>query len=199
MGDFGPAAYQFADFLASSRQGVWQVLPLGPVGYGNSPYSSTSAFAGNPLLVSLERLAEHGWLDRSNLSGLPQSSGDINYDEICACKIPLLSRAAGNFLKNASPSQRSRFQRFCSDNHWWLEDFVLFDSIRDHHKADNWNQWPRELARREPQACERVRKELAEELDIRRAIQFAFFEQWHSLRAYCHSRSIRIAGQTRFT
>src|SRR5438309_7143445 len=79
IGDFGPAAYEFADFLAAARQGIWQVLPLGPVGYGNSPYSSISAFAGNPLLVSLERLADHSWLERSELSGLPQSSGDVNY------------------------------------------------------------------------------------------------------------------------
>src|SRR6201997_2127135 len=78
IGDFGPAAYEFADFLAAARQGIWQVLPLGPVGYGNSPYSSISAFAGNPLLVSLERLADHSWLDRSELSSLPQSSGDVN-------------------------------------------------------------------------------------------------------------------------
>jgi 4-alpha-glucanotransferase len=194
VGDFGPAAYEFADFLAACRQGVWQVLPLGPVGYGNSPYSSISAFAGNSLMISLERLADHGWLDHSHLSRIPQSAGDINYDEVCAYKVPLLGRAAGNFLKSASSSQRNRFERFCAETRWWLEDFVLFDSIRDHHKAENWNQWPRELARREPQALDRVRQELAEELDVRRAIQFAFFEQWHSLRAYCHSRSIRIAG-----
>src|SRR5947209_11184276 len=84
IGDFGPAAYRFADFLAEARQGVWQVLPLGPLGYGNSPYSSTSAFAGNPLLISLERLAEHGWIDSGKLDGLPHDCGPVEYDQVFA-------------------------------------------------------------------------------------------------------------------
>jgi len=194
IGDFGPAAYQFVDFLAAARQGVWQVLPLGPVGYGNSPYSSTSAFAGNPLLISLERLGDHGWLAHSEIAAIPDPSGAIDYDQVRAWKLPLLGRAAQNFSKHALPSQRARLERFCGENQWWLEDFVLFESLRDHHQEDNWNQWPRELAHRDAAALERVRREFEEELDIRRIIQFAFFEQWHSLRAYCHSRSIRIAG-----
>src|SRR5271170_7601485 len=82
VGDFGPAAYQFVDFLASARQGLWQVLPLGPLGYGNSPYSSTSAFAGNPLLISLERLAEHGWIDQTKISSLASDSGVVEYDQV---------------------------------------------------------------------------------------------------------------------
>jgi len=194
IGDFGPAAYAFVDFLAAARQGVWQVLPLGPVGYGNSPYSSTSAFAGNPLLVSLERLADHGWLEHAKLAAIPDGTDAVDYDQVRAWKLPLLTTAAQNFRKQAPPSQRARFERFSSENQWWLEDFVLFDSLRDHHHEENWNQWPRELAHRDAAALERVRAEFAEELDIRRIIQFAFFEQWHSLRAYCHSRSIRIAG-----
>src|SRR5947199_9560229 len=84
IGDIGPAAYEFIDFLAAGRQGLWQVLPMGPVGYGNSPYSSTSAFAGNPLLISLENLADHGWLDRGELSRLPGHVGAVDYDEVRA-------------------------------------------------------------------------------------------------------------------
>src|SRR2546430_8960166 len=98
VGDFGPAAYQFVDFLASARQGLWQVLPLGPIGYGNSPYSSTSAFAGNPLLISLERLAEHGWIDQAKFdqSNLDQAagSGPVEYEQVFAQKMPLLFEAA---------------------------------------------------------------------------------------------------------
>src|SRR5689334_15845702 len=97
IGDFGPAAYQFADFLAAARQGVLQVLPLGPLGYGNSPYSSTSAFAGNPLLISLDRLAEHGWIDSAKLKGLAQESGPVEYDKVFGRKMPLLFEAAKNF------------------------------------------------------------------------------------------------------
>ncbi len=194
IGDFGPAAYDFVNFLASARQGVWQVLPLGPLGYGNSPYSSTSAFAGNPLLISLERLAEHGWIDRSKLAALANNGGPVDYDEVRQEKLPLLTRAAERFLEGASPSHRSRFERFCKDNDWWLEDFVLFDGLRDHHEAESWNKWPRELARREEPALEQARRDLAEELNLKRIIQFAFFEQWHAVRRYCHSKSIRIAG-----
>src|SRR5690349_5250855 len=113
IGDFGPAAYEFVDFLAAARQGVWQVLPIGPLGFGNSPYSSTSAFAGNPLLVSLERLAERGWMDRGELSRLPHRVGAVDYDEVRSLKLPLLRAAAANFLKHASDGQRWRFDRFC--------------------------------------------------------------------------------------
>jgi 4-alpha-glucanotransferase len=194
IGDFGPAAYEFIDFLAAARQGVWQVLPLGPLGFGNSPYSSTSAFAGNPLLVSLDRLADHGWIDRSQLRALPDYSGDVNYDEVRAVKSPLLRAAADNFRKHSTSAQRFRFERFCKDNDWWLQDFVLFDTLRDQHQDESWNAWPRELARREPSALQRIVQEFANELDIRRIIQFAFFEQWRSLRSYCHTRSVRIAG-----
>ena len=92
-GDFGPAAHEFVDFLAAARQGVWQVLPLNPLGMGNSPYSSTSAFAGNTLLISLERLADRGWIDRSRLDALPDGNGNIDYEEVRAAKLPLLREA----------------------------------------------------------------------------------------------------------
>src|SRR5271166_4447198 len=97
IGDFGPAAYQFADTLASARQAIWQVLPLGPLGYGNSPYSSTSAFAGNPLLISLERLASHGWIDQNKISGLASDRGAVEYGQVFATKMPLLFEAGRNF------------------------------------------------------------------------------------------------------
>src|SRR5579863_4976835 len=102
IGDFGPAAYRFVDFLASACQGFWQVLPLGPLGYGNSPYSSTSAFAGNPLLISLERLAQHGWIDAAKVSTLAGESGAVEYEGVFARKMPLLFEAARNFLHAAS-------------------------------------------------------------------------------------------------
>src|SRR5580698_4071902 len=101
IGDFGSAAYQFIDFLAAGRQGLWQVLPLGPPASGNSPYSSTSAFAGNPLLISLDRLADHGWLDRSRLRAAPDNPGLIDYDEVRSYKLPLLVEGAKNFLRQS--------------------------------------------------------------------------------------------------
>src|SRR5450755_4059801 len=108
IGDFGPAAYAFADFLASARQGLWQVLPLGPLGYGNSPYSSTSAFAGNPLLISLERLVDHGWIDRPQVDALPDGAGPVDYPAVFHHKLPLLFQAARNFVRSAPPRACAR-------------------------------------------------------------------------------------------
>jgi 4-alpha-glucanotransferase len=200
VGDFGPAAYQFVDFLASARQGLWQVLPLGPLGYGNSPYSSTSAFAGNPLLVSLERLAEHGWIDlgkldpaKNNLPAVP-GSGPVEYEQVFAHKMPLLFEAARSFVRTASGDAPRRFENFRAENGWWLDDFVLFDALRARHKLEGWNQWPQDLAHREPAALERARQELADDIQIRSALQFAFYEQWRALRRYCSERAIRIVG-----
>lgn len=192
-GDLGPEAYAFADFLARSRIGLWQVLPLSPPGLGNSPYSATSAFAANPLLISLERLADHGWIDQRLLEGLPGSSGRIHFDEVKAAKMPLLQRAAQNFLERGD-GDRERFEAFKRDNAWWLEDFVLFDVIRQVHAGATWSSWPKELARREAEGLRKFGVEYQRELEVERAIQFAFFEQWQALRAYCERRAVRIMG-----
>ncbi|MGB8989469.1 MAG: 4-alpha-glucanotransferase [Candidatus Sulfotelmatobacter sp.] len=194
IGDFGPAAYQFVDWLAASCQGLWQVLPLGPLGYGNSPYSSISAFAGNPLLISLERLASHGWIDSGKISHIAAEAGPVSYGRIFAAKMPLLFEAGRGFIASAPAAARERFERFCSENAWWLDDFVLFDALRAKYKLASWNEWPAELARRESSALERARKELADDLKIRSALQFAFFEQWRALRRYCSERKIRVVG-----
>ena len=194
VGDFGSAAYRFVDFLAAARQGLWQVLPLGPLGYGNSPYSSTSAFAGNPLLISLERLASHGWIAQDKISHLATESGPVAYDQVFATKMPLLFEAGRGFVASAPAGARERFERFCWENAWWLDDFVLFDALRARRKLASWNEWAPELARRESGALEKVRKELAADLKIRSALQFAFYEQWQALRCYCSERKIRVVG-----
>lgn len=209
VGDFGPAAYRFVDSLASARQGLWQVLPLGPLGYGNSPYSSISAFAGNPLLISLERLVSSGWIDGEKIDGekidgeqvgadtsdrASSDSGFVDYGQVFAQKMPLLFEAGRNFVSSASGGARERFERFCTENAWWLDDFVLFDALRAKNKLASWNEWPAELARREPAAIEQARNDLEVDLKIRSALQFAFYEQWQALRRYCCERAIRIVG-----
>src|SRR5260370_29525235 len=113
IGDFGPSAYAFADFLASARQGLWQVLPPGPLGYGNSPYSSTSAFAGNPLLISLERLADRGWIDRARADALADGVALVDDPPVFRRKLALLSEAASDFLRSAGPNRRSRDETCC--------------------------------------------------------------------------------------
>src|SRR5580704_7403990 len=194
IGDFGPAAYQFADTLASARQSLWQVLPLGPLGYGNTPYSSISAFAGNPLLISLERLVAHGWIDARKLSAHASATSSdsctVEYDRVFATKMPLLFEAGRNFITAASKGAQQRFERFCLENAWWLDEFVLFDALRAQYKLASWNEWPAELAHRDPGAIAKARKDLAIDLKIRRALQFAFYEQWQALRSYCAERSI---------
>jgi 4-alpha-glucanotransferase len=194
IGDLGSSAYDFIDFLASARQGLWQVLPLGPLAHGTSPYSSTSAFAGNRLLISLERLAEHGWIDKRRLAGLPREVGPIDYAEVEKHKLPLLREAAQNFLERSDDRRHSRFDQFCAENAWWLEDYVLFDALRNRYAKQPWNRWPSELARRDSTAIAAARTELASELALRRALQFAFYQQWGSLRQYCAQRSIRVVG-----
>jgi 4-alpha-glucanotransferase len=194
VGDFGPAAYRFVDFLAAARQGVWQVLPLGPLGYGNSPYSATSAFAGNPILISLERLADQGWIDRRQLDTLPDSVGAVNYDRVFHQKMPLLFEAGRSFLRSASGDSLRRFESFCSENAWWLDDFVLFDALRAKFKLSCWNQWPHDLAHRQPAALAEARKQLADDLRVRSVLQFAFYQQWSDLCRYCADRKIRIVG-----
>src|SRR3954462_2474582 len=193
IGDLGPAAYQFLDFLAAARQGLWQVLPLNPPANGNSPYSSISAFAGNSLLISLERLADKGWLDPVSLSNLGATAGPIDYNQVRHEKLPLLWQAAQNFLQRANADARSRFDRFCHQNSWWLEDYVLFDTLRQRHGND-WKHWPSPLARRESAAIESAQQELASDLSVCPFLQFFFWEQWHALRHYCAQKSIRVVG-----
>jgi 4-alpha-glucanotransferase len=194
LGDLGAAAYKFLDWLAAAKQGFWQVLPLGPLGYGNSPYSSTSAFAGNPLLISLERLAERGWLPQSRLSKLPAPGGSADYERARAVKLPLLRQAAQGFLAGATGGARSVFEAFCREQSWWLEDFVLFAALHERHGLQSWNRWPPELAQRRPAALEEARISLAPELDVGRVLQFAFFEQWRALHQAAAARGIRILG-----
>src|SRR5262252_9204609 len=119
IGDLGPAAYEFVDWLAAAKQSLWQVLPLGPVGYGNSPYSCTSAFAGNVLMISLERLADRGYIDRAKLGGTASDEGPVDYESVRAQKLPLLREAAQKFLKYAQGDLRNTFDSFCEANQKW--------------------------------------------------------------------------------
>jgi 4-alpha-glucanotransferase len=194
IGDLGPAAFEFVDFLTAARQTLWQVLPLNPLGIGNSPYSSTSAFAGNILLISLDRLADRGLISRERLSQLPDPGDHVDFERVEEAKLPLLTGAAREFLLSAGGNDRSAYDAFCRDNFWWLEDFVLFDALRRRFHGGSWNGWPRPLARREPDALNQLRDELRNELDIARFLQFTFFEQWLALRLRCTAAGIRIIG-----
>lgn len=195
IGDFGPAAYEFVNWLAEGKQSLWQILPLGPPGIGNSPYSSTSAFAGNVLLISLERLADRGLLDRAVLEGLPNGADHrVDFEAVRAAKIPLLRQAGDRFLQTASGYARARFDRFCRDNGWWLDDFVLFDLLRERYHGASWNTWAPEISHRDNLTLHDLRTRNERELSVARFLQFAFFEQWGALRLYCQQRGIQIIG-----
>ena len=194
VGDFGPAAYTFVDFLAAAKQRLWQVLPLGPTGYGSSPYSALSAFAGNPLLISLERLVDDGWLAADRIAGLPGYDGPADYAAAATRKLPLIEQAAANFHDHAGDETRARFLRFCQDNISWLPDYAMFNVLRRKFGYACWNQWPAEFAQRKHDALTAALTDFGRELAIEQAIQFFFDEQWCALRAYCKQRDIRILG-----
>lgn len=194
IGDLGPAAYEFVDWLTAARQGLWQILPFGPVGYGNSPYSCTSAFAGNVLMVSLERLAERGYFDKTLVPPAESCIGAVNFDEVRARKLPLLRNAALNFLKAADAAAMQKYQSFCQENAWWLSDYSLFAVLREQYGDNPWNSWPQEIVHRRAATLEHLRSELSEAISIESFLQFAFFEQWKSLRRYCMDRGVRIIG-----
>src|ERR1700742_206834 len=194
IGDLGPAAYAFADFLASAKQRLWQVLPLSPTGFGNSPYAALSAFAGNPLLISLEKLVEAGWLTEDRIAGLPGHAGNVRFAEVEQRKWPLLVEAARNFLAHHDDEQWARFQRFREENAFWLADYARYSVLRQRFSSGYWLSWPKEYAQRDPEALLRLQQESRDDLEIEQAIQFAFDEQWKALRGYCAERDIHFIG-----
>ena len=194
IGDMGPAAYQFADFLEAAKQRYWQVLPLNPTGYGNSPYGAISAFAGNPLLISLEYLSDWGWIAGERIAGLPQATAVVDFDSVGATKLPLLAEAARNFLEKKPAKQWERFLAFCTRSAYWLEDYVFYAVLRRKYAYASWHNWPFDVVRREPATMAALAAEHAHELAIERVIQFAFEEQWQALRNYCTHRKINFIG-----
>ena len=195
IGDFGPAAYAWVDWLAQARQKLWQVLPLGPTGYADSPYASLSSFALNPLLISPQRLVEQGDLEAGDLADTPAfPSGRVDYGAVIAWKRPLLERAARHFLAHAAGDRRTAYDRFCAVHAAWLDEYVLFISLKRHHADVAWTDWPRDVALRRPGALARWQARLAEPIAVHRALQYLAHEQWGVLKAYANARGIQVVG-----
>ncbi|MGI4831238.1 MAG: 4-alpha-glucanotransferase [Janthinobacterium lividum] len=194
VGDFGPAAYGFVDFLAAAKQRLWQVLPLSPTGYGNSPYSALSAFAGNSLLISLEKLVEQGWLTPERIAGLPGHNGQCDFEKSFELKHPLIEEAAANFLDAAAGEDRRRYQQFATENSSWLTDWALFAVLRRRFEHKSWIDWPAEYALRQSEAIAAMTNQCSRELAIEQVIQFFFQEQWAALRTYCAEKKVNILG-----
>ena len=177
IGELGAEAVRFADWLAAAGQRIWQVLPLGPTGYGESPYQLFSAFAGNPLLLSLDRLVERGWLAEADLRDAPEFSGDVvEFERVMPWKHAVLRRAFEGFQPDAE------FAEFCRDKGWWLDDFARFMGLKDANGGVEWSKWdPRVSAS-------------AEDIAYHRFLQFEFFRQWRALKNYCAGLGIRMMG-----
>jgi 4-alpha-glucanotransferase len=195
IGDLGPTAYRFADFLRQTRQRIWQILPLSPTlaEYGSSPYHSVSSFAGNPLLISPAQMIADGYLSESDLPQLPDFRRDrISFDPVIRFKTELLERAHRRFLSNRS-SRRHAYENFCR-RHDWLDDYALFVCLRNHCGRDSWTEWPQKLRDRRRSALASARRDLTVDIERCKFAQFLFFQQWQALKAYCNRRRIRICG-----
>jgi 4-alpha-glucanotransferase len=195
IGDLGPAASAFADFLFESGQRWWQMLPIGPAGKENSPYDSPSAFAGNPLLLSPDRLVEQGLLDREELE-LPTSAGEekVDYPVATRRKLPWLRKAFERFEKIGSGGRQSDFDAFARAESFWLEDFSLFSALQESEGTSDWTRWNHELRTRQPDAVSRARKSFGDEIRYHQFVQWQFLVQWQELRVYCTSKNIRLIG-----
>ncbi|MDQ4077496.1 MAG: 4-alpha-glucanotransferase [Chloroflexota bacterium] len=191
IGDMGPEAYRFVDWLHEAGQRIWQVLPLGPTGYGDSPYQSFSAFAGNPMLISPARLLDEGLLTEQDLSDVPDFPEEqVDYGKVIEWKSQLLYTAFKTFQRH----DQETFQLWVKANRDWLEDYTLFIALKDHFGGGSWTEWPEEIRRRDDAALDEYREKLAEEIEYQEFLQFQFYQQWLDLHAYATGHDIAIVG-----
>ena len=195
IGDLGSVAYQFADSLISTGQRLWQLLPLGPAGYGNSPYQCLSVFAGNPLLISPERLIADKSLDPADLENAPSFPEDrIDYGAVIEFKMLLLRKSFERFERKATQHKRKEFEVFCQQNASWLETYSLFMALKEAHGLTAWSTWEEDIRRRQPESLKRWNRKLDHEIRHHKYQQYQFFKQWRELRKYCNEHQIRFIG-----
>lgn len=194
-GDFGAASYQFVDWLVRTGQTYWQMLPLGESDQGNSPYTSSSAFAGSLLLIDLDELSRQGWLVADELVPDPGFSADrVHFDSVRPFRMRRLLTAARRFFANPDDTSRAEYQAFCEAEKHWLDDFALFKAIEHHEHFRKWNQWPAELIRREPDVLADAIRRYAEEVAFWKFCQWCFYRQWLALKKYANERGIQMIG-----
>ncbi|MEZ4859978.1 MAG: 4-alpha-glucanotransferase [Caldilineaceae bacterium] len=195
IGTLNQAAYDWVDFLHRTRQSLWQVLPLGPTGYGDSPYQSFSSFAGNPYLISLEELVEEGLLEAIMLDHAPKFAADqVDFGAIYQWKLPLLQQVAHAFPHRATPAQKEEYAAFCATHAGWLDDFALFMALKDAHGGAAWNQWDLPLRGRDATALAAARQSHADAIHNHKFNQWLFYRQWQRLKAYANAKEIQIIG-----
>ncbi len=194
IGDFGKNAYRFADFLQKSAQSLWQVLPVHPTNpsLGNSPYSSNSAFAGNPLYIDLINLQKRGYLSAGDLGDIPDfNEQQVDYEKVHDFKLRLLKRAFQTFK---AAGTNPEFEEFCNEHSFWLEDFALYVAIKDKFDKKPWYEWPESYRDRGINVLNNAKKELADQIMEQKFYQYLFYTQWQMLKEYCNHRNIKIIG-----
>lgn len=196
IGDIGEMAYHWVDFLAQAGQRIWQILPLGPTGYGNSPYQTISVFAGNPLLIDLKPLQEAGLISAEALQNRPEfPANSVDFEAVIGWKIPLLLGSYSRFLEKGDAVAKVDFDNFCEENDAkWLDDFALFMAIKYDQGEAAWFSWPKPLKMREDSAIADARQKLAAKIMAHKFVQFIFFEQWHRLKNYAAEKGVAIMG-----
>jgi 4-alpha-glucanotransferase len=194
IGNFGEEAREFVDFLAASGQTLWQVLPLGPTGFGNSPYQSLSAFAGNTLLIDPRQLINDGLLNSADTQTISINEGRLDFEAAREFRDALLRQAYKHFSEHAPSNFAHEFEEFSEGSLWWLDDYALFRALKDAHDGRDWINWDDDLSRRVPRALENARTTLRDQILQQKFFQFLFFRQWKALRDYCRERGIRIIG-----
>jgi 4-alpha-glucanotransferase len=195
IGDLGLTAYEFVDFLAASGQQLWQVMPLGPTGYGDSPYQGFSAFAGNPLLISFDILLSEGLLAEHDLADTPFFNDQmVDYGAVIPFKLGILRRSFEHFKQTAAPAQRDEFAHYRETQRVWLADYAMFAALKDAHGGANWNDWEATIARREPAAVSVWASRLSTETEFHAYMQWQFSRQWAALKQYANARNIAIIG-----
>ena len=190
IGCFSREAYEFVDKLKAAGQKNWQILPLGPTGYGDSPYQSFSTFAGNPYYIDLEQLIEEGLLTEEECEACDFGDNDryVDYEKIYFGRFPILRKAFERFVPD------EEFYRFCEENAYWLEDYSLYMAVKDANEGKSWIEWEEGIRNREPEAMEKAREELKDDIAFYRFQQYEFIKQWTALKSYANSQGIRIIG-----
>ncbi len=195
IGDLGEAAYHFVDFLADSGQQLWQILPLGPTGFGDSPYQCFSAFAGNPLLINPTNLVEQGLLPPEALSNPPPFPlNKVDYGSVIQYKRSLLDLACEKFRNNSEPEKRHEFKEFCAINQGWLDDYALFIALKEQHGGVTWSKWEPDFVQRQPEAIQKALRDLKDQIEGQKFLQWVFFQQWLNLKHYANSKGLKIIG-----
>ena len=194
IGDLGAAAYRFVELLEAAKQTVWQMMPLGPVGLGNSPYAASSAFAGFPLLIALDQLMGRGWLDESDLHAPDFPPSQVQFDGAAAFKMERLRKAFGRFEQSGTDEDRAELAAFQEQHGAWLNDYALFMALKDAHGGSGWMDWERPLALRQARALAKAHADLAEDVRFHQWVQWVFFWQWAAVRKYANDRRITIVG-----